>query len=309
MFSFISRLFIKNKNKNKSYELVETKIEKRQESDSNMFRYYKEELYKDNNDNKGNKKITFSTIAVPSHVDFEEASLKSKSFNLDNNNISYSNHMDLLSKADGTRTGVYNWNFDDWSHKTEAITYSHVFKERKLLSDIYPEKFKQNTPNNSNIDHDSNNGILLKEEGLALKEPELVIMLGPPSDEKQKIMYEEYQESRRDGRIKECQDWEKFEKHMMDFLFTRKDKFPSPIEEMFFRLLNVPTKIESYNFGIGFHKGQWVAYAIIPASSVLFAFNPNMQWPPNAEIIKTTESLIGHILNRDWIFVFSKIPQ
>ena len=177
------------------------------------------------------------------------------------------------------------------------------------MTDIYPDFFKQNTPNNTNKCNDNNNNIEVKERTLALNEPELVIMFGPPTDEKQKLMYDKYQESRRNERTEEYLDWEKFEKHMVDFLFTRNNNLPSSIEEIFSRLLNVPTKIERYNYGIGFHRDQWVAYAIIPASSVIFAFNPNMQWPPNAEIIKTTASLIGHILNRDWIFVFGKIPK
>jgi len=315
MVSFFRNLFGNKKpvNKQSNYEYVETKYDKIKDTKSDMFIYLTEEYYKDNNDIKGNKRITIATILVPDHVTFEEAKSKSISYTVDKDKFKYSYHMDARSESEGTRTGIYTLNCNDGSYISSSLTHSWDNKGKRtiLLSDVYPElKQKPQGSSDKQINtHSDKKSDVISNIGTSTSiEPALVIMLGPPSDNEQKIMFEKYQEGFHNNNVENYKDWENFEKYMLNKLFSKTNNQPSRIEELFFLLLKVPIKIDDYTFSFGNHKNKWVAGFSIPSSAVRFGNIPNMKWPPKKEIMDTAADALGLALQREWVFVYSVIP-
>ncbi|TRZ51092.1 hypothetical protein D4S03_05665 [bacterium] len=197
----------------------------------------------------------------------------------------------------------------------ETIKYnrdsSHILKIKRLeesgitLAPLYSELKPKKQGDISNYkDHkkvtEANTSVSI--------EPALVIMLGPPSDNEQKIMFEKYQEAFNINNVEDSKDWENFEKYMLNKLFSRKNNQSSQIEELFYRLLKVPIKINDYKFVFGNHQNKWVAGFSIPSSAVIFDNIPNMKWPPKKEIMGTAADVFGYALQREWVFVYSIIP-
>ena len=139
-------------------------------------------------------------------------------------------------------------------------------------------------------------------------EESVLLVLGPPPDEWQKELFDKYQISKHSGAPHRDDDWESYEKEIVEKLFEHKGNEPSVIDEVFCNLFDSPIKITDYFFSMGMNRGLWVANITIARSNVLRGQGSSITWPPPREINDAVAALLGYTLKRNWVGVFSLNP-
>ena len=139
-------------------------------------------------------------------------------------------------------------------------------------------------------------------------EPCLNIILGPPTDGRQRGMFTLYQQGWKEEDESKLKDWEKFERGTIDFLFHWEHDAPSTMDDLFSRLQRVPVKISGYELVTGFHGGHWVIGISIPVSRV-FVAGPDGAWPPDKNICDDAGKALGYILRREWVRWYAILPS
>lgn len=139
-------------------------------------------------------------------------------------------------------------------------------------------------------------------------EESLLIILGPPLDELQKVLFDKYQKSKtgdahRDG------DWESFEREFVEQLFAHVGDAPSTMDDLFSKLYNSPIKITDYFFSMGVNRGLWVANISISRSNVLHGQGSSISWPPPKDVKDAAASVLNYILKRNSVGVFALYPE
>lgn len=136
-------------------------------------------------------------------------------------------------------------------------------------------------------------------------EESLVLVLGPPPDDWQKELFDNYQKSKNLGEPHEEGDWETYEGEVIADLFGHSHDAPSAIDELFSELLDAPVKVTDYFFSMGFNRGLWVANVTIDRSAVIGADGSSVDWPPTKEISDVVAASLGYALKRNWVGAFS----
>jgi hypothetical protein len=142
----------------------------------------------------------------------------------------------------------------------------------------------------------------------AIDEPRLHILFGPPTEERQRGMFNLYQQAWKEEDESKLKDWEKFECDMINFLFHREYDAPSTMDELFTGLQRVPVKISGYDLVTGFQCGYWVIGISIPVSRV-FIDPPDGTWPPDKIICDDAGNALGYILRREWVKWHTILPS
>lgn len=138
-------------------------------------------------------------------------------------------------------------------------------------------------------------------------EPSFTVVLGPPPDGTAKNLFDTYQQSRKSGDALKGNNWETFEKENANRLFEHEDENPSVMEVLFYEVYKSPIKFVDYFFGMGYHRGFWVATITIEVSHVLVS-KKSITWPPRTADLEIVRQSLIQILRRNWVGLFSAHP-
>ncbi|HSG05629.1 MAG TPA: hypothetical protein VLB09_04435 [Nitrospiria bacterium] len=141
----------------------------------------------------------------------------------------------------------------------------------------------------------------------AVNEPRLNILFGPPIEERQRVIFNLYQQAWKEEEESKLKGWEEFECDMIHFLFHREHDAPSTMDELFTRLQRVPVRISGYDLVLGSHGGYWVFGISIPVSRVSIV-HPDGTWPPDKKICDEAGNALGFMLRREWVKWYAILP-
>ena len=133
----------------------------------------------------------------------------------------------------------------------------------------------------------------------------LILIMGPPVDDFLKELFAKFQQSKKSGERQSDGDWESFETKVIKKLFAHIGDSPSIIDELFWQLFDSPIKIKDYFFGMGVHRGLWVANITISRSNVLREQGSDIIWPPSKDINSMAATSLAGLLKREWVYVIS----
>jgi hypothetical protein len=140
-------------------------------------------------------------------------------------------------------------------------------------------------------------------------EPTLLIALGPPPDGWERNLFDEFQESRREGDWSGTFRWEQFERELIErVLFGREGVGRSGMVEVLFHILGMDCHVPGHDVGYGVNRGFWVVNISMPISGVRRKDGSPLVWPPVKKERDVLGATLGLMFRREWVFMAALTP-